>query len=285
MAAIENQPAWFYFTNPSNLACHDLTTSGNPPPNFRHLLGLGLTFCTRPKYTLSKRTIQPSIDRFLRDMYIKCYFAPAQLNEDEPKLDDNFDPKLHIKTGWQPPKKDIPIELRARCNLFRKELLNLCRNRRIASNLIPSQQHILKALNSSEQLIVMKSDKNLGPAITERSTYIKRVFDDHLLDQSTYRWLTEFQARKRMAKAKLQVSRYLNKYKDNLTAKDKKFIIRSLDVPAKTLFPQFYITAKVHKKPWRTRPVVSVSGSLLHGLDSYNPTAGPQTRISRVHGN
>jgi hypothetical protein len=31
-------------------------------------------------------------------------------------------------------------------------------------------------------------------------------------------------------------------------------------------FAKFYITAKVHKTPWKTRPIVSVCGSLLDGL-------------------
>jgi hypothetical protein len=45
-------------------------------------------------------------------------------------------------------------------------------------------------------------------------------------------------------------------------------IISTLIAPPKprTPFVYFYITAKVHKTTWKTRPVVSIAGSITHGL-------------------
>jgi hypothetical protein len=33
--------------------------------------------------------------------------------------------------------------------------------------------------------------------------------------------------------------------------------------------PMFYILAKVHKSPWKTRPVVSCAGSLLAAVSTW----------------
>ena len=35
------------------------------------------------------------------------------------------------------------------------------------------------------------------------------------------------------------------------------------------LFSKFYITAKVHKRPWKTRPVVPTCGTFWHGLSRW----------------
>jgi hypothetical protein len=34
-------------------------------------------------------------------------------------------------------------------------------------------------------------------------------------------------------------------------------------------FAHFYIMAKVHKNPWKVHPIVSVSGSITHGLGQW----------------
>ena len=38
------------------------------------------------------------------------------------------------------------------------------------------------------------SDKNLGPCLIDCNTYIKRALNDHLLDQKTYKQLTDVES-------------------------------------------------------------------------------------------
>jgi hypothetical protein len=57
---------------------------------------------------------------------------------------------------------------------------------------------------------------------------------------------------------------FIQKYKEHLQKPDITYLERTFKV--KDPFPKFYITAKVHKSPWKTRPIVSISGSQLHGL-------------------
>lgn len=63
---------------------------------------------------------------------------------------------------------------------------------------------------------------------------------------------------------------FITKYKSHLQKSDVTYLERTFQV--KDPFPKFYITAKVHKTPWKTRPIVSISGSQLHGLGCWVDT-------------
>jgi hypothetical protein len=59
------------------------------------------------------------------------------------------------------------------------------------SNLTKCQEKLLTSLRKAKHFIITPTDKNLGPAILERSQYMARCFQDHLMNKLTYRCLTE----------------------------------------------------------------------------------------------
>ena len=71
---------------PSNMAFHDLTPTKCAPRSAKSLLGLGSKFIPTPKFTTA--SIEPSIDRFQRDFYLKVIFACEPPEEDELALAD-----------------------------------------------------------------------------------------------------------------------------------------------------------------------------------------------------
>jgi hypothetical protein len=53
------------------------------------------------------------------------------------------------------------------------------------------QRTILNDLTDHPSLMVIQTDKNLGPAIIDRTSYISHMFNDHLLDSDTYQRLNK----------------------------------------------------------------------------------------------
>ena len=236
------------------MACHDLTTNHTPPPTFRTLLGLGLSFCPIPMPTFSR--FRDNLDRFRRDVYLKVYFAGQELPP----------AKLFVRSDWHPPMNAIPNELKARMKQFRARALRLFRpTRRHHPNLVPHQHHLLKSLQDSADLLVVRTDKNLGPAIVDRTTYVRHAFQDHLSDQDTYQSLSECEAALAIDELTDELYAFVETHSSRLGPTNKKFLLNSM-MEVTDPYPHLYLTFKIHKTPLKTRPIVSVSGSLLHAL-------------------
>jgi hypothetical protein len=238
------------------MACHDLCRLKEPPKNYKALLGLGLNFCPRPRFTTFQ--IEETCERFRLDLYTKMFMA------DKP---DNDVPKLFKRSNWQPPLHMIPYSLIWRIDSFTKEMKRMFRKKRSRSNMLPHQLRLLSELTASKEFVVIQADKNLGPCILERNYYIERAFNDHLLDTTTYRQLTEYEARVEMTMIKKFLNNFMMRNKKFLPKSEVKFLKRTVEVDDP--YPKFYLLAKIHKTPWKTRQIISVSGSQLHGLGKW----------------
>jgi hypothetical protein len=237
------------------MACHNLCTILRPPTNYRALLGLGLNFCPTPKFTT--HNIQPNCERFQRDLYTKSFMAP----NNKPL------PKLFMRSEWSPPIHLVNKSLQRRTGLFIKRTKQLFVKKRSRSNLLPYQRHLLMTLRNNKNFVIINADKNLGPCIIERQQYIDRALKDHLTDRTTYVRVTGNDKISKMYHIKQLLLRFIDSYKKILPPEDIKFLKRTAEV--KDPYPKFYLTAKVHKTPWKTRPIVSLSGSQLHGLGQW----------------
>lgn len=251
-------PPWLYFTRPYNIAFHNLC---NPlteiPPRTRSLLGLGLNFCPRPPRT--SRATDVDFDRFQRDCKTRLFFA----GNNRPPPNN----KLFIRSNWQPDPQHISTDFCSRLDRFAESVKSNFRSRCAVSNLLPFQNQVLESLRSNSKLIVIKTDKNLGPAIIERNVYIQRALLDHLFDTTTYCQLDESTAHQRTDAIQQLLRGFIN---SSFPAKsnDRTFLER-YQHSVRDPFAYFYLLAKIHKSPWKTRPIISCSGSLLHGLGQW----------------
>ena len=258
---LAKMPTWHYFNRPTNLSFHDLTLEDTEkPPNLQSLLGLGLKFIPTPRTTAKWSKLEKmTVSRLNRDAQLKCYFAGDSSTFEGDK-------RMYVRSGWTPPPWLFPREVKYRLKKMNEFLKREFKsNRKKTENLLPFQHAALKQLQVSDTLLVVQCDKNLGPALIERSRYIHMVNHDHLLDRKTYLRLSEREAAAFAIETKAQVLRWIDRNRKETTKMERRFVKASV-VDNATPLPKFYATMKVHKTPLKSRPIVSCSGTLLENL-------------------
>ena len=184
---------------PDNLSFHNLCTFLSPPVGCRNFLGLNLKFCiSRP--TLNQNT-DNTIRRLIRTVRIRD-IVENKLVADDP---EEYIPKLYSPWEGDPPHIEKgPAEA---AMLSFANALEVRKKYHAATaykrwNLSQPQREAWKTIVSDRRFIIMMSDKNLGPVIMERDTYMSRVMSDHLGNPEVYTRLKAEEAIARMKTAR-----------------------------------------------------------------------------------
>ena len=247
------------------MAYHDLRPTeliNKSPPKFGKLLGLGLNLCIQ-KERPRECELDASITRFKRDICLKYTFADCPSH-------DKCHKKIYIKSTWQPNKASNGVEnnISEFGQGLQKERM-IARLRPKATNLSKYQCACLQHLCRDTIIIVLMTDKNLGPVVMKRCTYIQDMLREHLLDdKGAYQRINESTAYSCMRAVHIRICKLVN---DAVSGHDTIYFNRKLtgsDVEDFCL-PIMYGMPKLHKNkvPCPFRPVISQCGSFL-GVDS-----------------
>ena len=147
--------------------------------------------------------------------------------------------KIYVKSDWQPDHGTRNFE--ATLDLFTIKLTSAHNNtqqQQTSSNLNTIQKNILNSIWNNKDIVILVCDKNLGPAVMSRTTYIKEVLNQHLEDKAkTYRKMTDREATSRLK----AVSIRLNKIVENKLPKpESDYFTQSQATNKKYRIPQFY---------------------------------------------
>ena len=136
------------------------------------------------------------------------------------------------------------------------------------SNLTNKQWRLVDTLKSSDEHIILEADKNLGGCATERPIYMHKGVDEHLGDRNVYKPLTKTEAQQLIAVTRYKINILLTKYKDEITPAEWVYIHEGLYQFVDRI-ARFRMSAKVHKFPWKTRPIVRFVGTSMNCVSKW----------------
>lgn len=253
--------------SPRHFSFHDLRSNKNKPiPALRSLLGLGLNFCLHPSQ--QTRIDETGLEIMKKDFCTRLMFAGKEEDAKEA-------PDLYIKNkDWDPP--DAPIPCMQRLSNFEMELRRIFATRRHKKaptpQLLAHQLDALNWLKEHPEIVVLHTDKNLGPAIMDRERYLDLAWRDHLSDRLTYQKLNFEEAKILQEEAVEKLSYFIRNFESKIGWDNSNFIQKMLQYNFTDSdsddrgFSWMYLLAKIHKPKLKTRAIISYSGSLLEGL-------------------
>jgi len=122
------------------------------------------------------------------------------------------------------------------------------------------QLKTLKLLKDNKNLIIKPTDKNLGPAVMDTSTYVRKILIDHLLT-TDYRQLSPIEAKNTMDNLKNYLRGLITRHQSSLTKPELTYFQCSFQHFHR--LQMFYGLPKVHKMPFTLRPIVSSTNGFL----------------------
>jgi hypothetical protein len=175
---------------------------------------------------------------------------------------DDYIPSLYTPTKWKPP--EAPSDVENTIKNFSATITQAVANNKTypRSNLTKLQYRCPHAIKNNNDLIDCMSDKNLGPVIMERETYLSRCLHEHLLCPRTYMQLSEEEALQKIRNTRIKLNDVRLNHRKELTAAKNQYFQRAAKLEYR--IPQFCLTIKVHKTPTKTRPIVSCVNSYLN---------------------
>jgi hypothetical protein len=222
---------------------HNLT--GKPiPQGALNCLALGTKFITVPK---SDPSILPySMKLFRRNIRLRHMFQ----NDEE-----NVMPQYWLPSSWNPKYLDQRRDIESTLDALQHSLKPHTTPIRSNINKRDIQQYN-KLLHDDNTLVIL-ADKNLGYAVVTKSWYLEKCFEH--LNTPSYIQVTHTYNQGVQGKSTINflidsLTNLVMEYQDQLGSDEIKWILQP---PKDEWQPMlFYITAKVHKKPIKGRPIV-----------------------------
>ena len=221
------------------------------------VLGMGLKFrpSLRPP---SAAQFNLQIEDFCRRVRLQHTFANCL-------PDPDFNPRLYVPTGWNPPRENPDLEdklFAVRQELRERMAVNIPHWK---NNLSKQEREELKELKSNPNIKVLPTDKNLGPSLLS-TDWVQTETLRHLHDELSYRKVTQqdwYDNHLNVINSREEVLSIYSRFISSNVAR----FLRSFDhfvSPAK-----FHIIPKIHKNPMVGRPIAASHSYLTRPISIF----------------
>ena len=116
--------------------------------------------------------------------------------------------------------------------------------------------------------IVVECDKNIRGTILDRPVYNTKGVLEHLGDTNVYQWLSKKEVIDRNSILRYRINVVISKWKDVISLAEYRFLRKAIDQHKGTL-AKFCMSLRAHNTPWKIRPIVCCSGTLLNCLSRW----------------